>query len=64
MQLKNGQTPIKILEENSSSMYLSEVVNNVEEENEDINVSYSDASSYGLALSNPPPGMIKVGDIL
>ena len=31
-----------------------------EEEKEDLNVSYSDTSSDGEALSYPPPRMIKV----
>ena len=43
-----------------SPINLSESMENIEEEIEDLNLSYSDTSSDGGGLSSPPLGMIKV----
>lgn len=41
-------------------MNSSNLVEKIEEETKDLNVSHSDTSSNGGGLSSPPPGMIKI----
>ena len=48
------------LTESQNSINTSNLVEKIEEECEDLNVSYSDTFSNGGGLSSPPPGMIKV----
>ena len=57
---KNNKTLKEETTEDQTPINLSELVEKVEEEIEDINFSYSETSSYGGGLSSPPPRMIKV----
>ena len=56
MGKKNNKTLKEETIEDQTPINLSELVEKVE----DINLSYSETSSYGGGLSSPPPRMINV----
>ena len=57
---KDKRTSTDELKESQNMVNSSNLVENIEEENEDLNVSYTDTSSDGGGFSSPPPGMIKI----
>ena len=60
MENKSKKTSIDELMKSQNSMNSSHLVKKIEEENENLNMPYSDTSSDGGGLSSPPLGMIKV----
>ena len=60
MENKSKKTSTNELTKSQNSMNSSNLVKKTEEENEDLNMSFSDTSSDGGGLSSPPLGMIKV----
>ena len=60
MESKDKKTSTNELTESQNFINSSNFVENIEEESEDLNVSYSDTSSDGTRFSSPPLGMIKV----
>ena len=60
MRDKDNKIPKDEVTKNQNSINLSKLVEKVEVEIEDINLSYSDTSSNDGGLSSPPLGIIKV----
>ncbi len=60
MENKDKITSTNELIESQDLVDSSNLVEKIEEEIEDLNLSYTDTSSYGGGLSSPPPMMIKV----
>ena len=60
MENKGKETSADELTESQNSINSSHHVEKTKEENEDLNMSYSDTSLDGGGLSPPPPRMIKV----
>ena len=60
MENKSKKTSTYELMESQNSVNSSNLIKKTEEENENLNMSYSDTSSDGGGLSSPPPVMIKV----
>ena len=57
---KDKRTSIDEPTESQNSVNSSNFVGKIEEESEDLNMSYSDTSSDGGGFSSPSLGMIKV----
>ena len=57
---KDKRMPMDELTKGQSSINPSQFVKKIEEDIEDLNMSYSDISSDGGGFSSPPLGMIKV----